>query len=37
MLELSLTEFRAIAKIRGIKNCKIMSKDKLLSMLDKSE
>ena len=35
MLDLSLKELKAIAKIRGIKGYKNMSKDKLLSMLDK--
>ena len=37
MLDLSLKELRAIAKIRGIKDHKSMSKDKLLSILHKSE
>ena len=37
MLDLSLKELRAIAKIRGIKDYKSMSKGKLLSILDKSE
>ena len=37
MLHLSLKELRAIAKISGIKDYKSMSKDKFLSMLDKSE
>ena len=37
MLDLSLKELRAIATIRGIKDYKSVSKDKLLSMLDKSE
>ena len=33
-----MKELRGIAKIRGIKNCKGISKDKLLlSMIDKSE
>ena len=36
MLDLSLKELKGIAKIRGIKDYKIMSKDKLLSILDKS-
>ena len=37
MLDLSLKEFKAIAKIRGIKGYRSMSKDKLLSMLEESE
>ena len=37
MLDLSLKELRAIAKIRGIKDYRSMPKDKLLSILDKSE
>ena len=37
MLDLSLKELRAIAKIRGIKDYKSMSKDELLSILDQSE
>ena len=37
MLDLSLKKLRAIAKIRGIKGYKSMSKAKLLSILDKSE
>ena len=37
MLDVSLKELRAIAKIRGIKDYKIMFKDKLLSILDKPE
>ena len=37
MLDLTLKELRAIAKIRGIKDHKSMSKDKLLSILHKSE
>ena len=37
MLDLSLNELRPIAKIRDIKDYKSMSKDKLLSILDKSE
>ena len=37
MLDLSLEELRAIAKIRGIKDHKSLSIDKLLSILDKSE
>ena len=37
MLGLSLKELRTIAKSRDIKVNKSMSKDKLLSMLDKSE
>ena len=37
MLDLSLKELKAIAKIRGIKDYKSISKDKLLSILDKSE
>ena len=37
MLDLSLTELRAIAKNRGIKEYKSMSKDKLLRIIDKSE
>ena len=37
MLDLSLKELRAIAKIKGIKDYKSMSKDKLLNILDKSE
>ena len=37
MLGLSLKKLRAIAKIRGIKDYKSMSKDKLLSILDKSK
>ena len=37
MLHLSLKELRAITKISGIKDYKSMSKDKFLSMLDKSE
>ena len=37
MLDLSLEELRAIAKIRGIKDYKSLSIDKLLSILDKSE
>ena len=37
MPDLSLKELRAVAKIRDIKDYKSMSKDKLLSMLDKSE
>ena len=37
MLDLSLKKLRAIAKIRGIKDYKSMSKDKLLSILDKSK
>ena len=37
MLDLSLKELRAIAKIRSINDYKSMSKDKLLSLFDKSE
>ena len=37
MLDVSLKELRTIAKIRGIKDYKIMFKDKLLSILDKPE
>ena len=37
MLDLSLKEPRAIAKIIRIKDYKIMSKDKSLSILNKSE
>ena len=37
MISLSLEEVRVIAKIRDIKGYKSMSKDKLLSMLDKSK
>ena len=37
MLDLSRKELSVIAKIRGIKGYKSMSKDKLLSILDKSE
>ena len=37
MLDLSLKKLKAIAKIRGIKDYKSISKDKLLSILDKSE
>ena len=37
MLGLSLKGLREIAKISGIKDCKSLSKDKLLSMLHKSE
>ena len=37
MLDLSLNELRPIAKIRDIKDYKSMSKDKLLSIVDKSE
>ena len=37
MLDVSLKELRAIAKIRGNKHYKIMFKDKLLSILDKPE
>ena len=36
MLDLPLEELRAIAKIRGIKDYKSFSIDKLLSILDKS-
>ena len=37
ILDLSLEELRAVAKIRDIKANKSMSKDKLLSMLDESK
>ena len=37
MMDLSSKQLRALAKIRGIKDYKSMSKDKLLSMLDKSK
>ena len=37
MPDLSLKELIAIAKIRGIKDYKSMSKDKLLSVFYKSE
>ena len=37
MLDLPVKELRKIAKNRDIKDYKSMSKDKLLSMLDKSE
>ena len=37
MLHVLLKELRAIAKIRGIKDYKIIFKDKLLSILDKTE
>ena len=37
MLDLLLRELRAIAKIRAIKDYRSMFKDKLVSMLDKSE
>ena len=37
MLDLSLKELKAIAKIRGIKDYKSIFKDKLLRILDKSE
>ena len=37
MFDVSLKELRAIAKIRGINDCKIMFKDKLLSILDELE
>ena len=37
MLDLSLKELGVITKIRGIKDYKSMFKDKLLSILDKSE
>ena len=33
----TIKELKAIAKIRGIKDYKSMSKDKLLGILDKSE
>ena len=36
-MHVSLKELRATAKIRGIKDYKVMFKDKLLSILDKSE
>ena len=37
MLHVSLKELRATAEIRGIKEYKIIFKDKLLSILDKTE
>ena len=37
MLDLSLKELRTIAKTRGIKDYKTMSKDKLLSIPNKLE
>ena len=37
MPNLPLNELRLIAKMRRIKNCKNMSKEKLLSPLDESE
>ena len=37
MMDLSSKQLRALAKIRGIKDYKSMSKDKLLSTLDKSK
>ena len=37
ILDLSLEELRAVAKIRDIKGYKSMSKDKLLSMLEESK
>ena len=37
MVNLSLTELKLIAKIRGIKGYESMSEDKLLSALNKSE
>ena len=37
MLDLSLKELRTVAKIRGIKDYKSTSEDKLLSLLDESE
>ena len=37
MLNLSLNELKLVAKLRGIKGYKIMSKEKLLSALSESE
>ena len=37
MLNLSLNELKLVAKIRGIKGNKSMSKDRLLSALSESE
>ena len=37
MINLSLKELKLIAKSRGIKNYKNMSKERLLSALDESE
>ena len=37
MLNLSLNELKLVAKLRGIKGYKIMSKEKLLSALSVSE
>ena len=37
MLNLSLNELKLIAKLRGVKDYKNMSKERLLVALDKSE
>ena len=37
MLNLSINELKLVAKLRGIKGYKSISKERLLSALDKSE